>query len=347
MRWVLFLTTPCLVKSFSSAMPGRKAFAAYAASQDGSFSGDVGVLFDFDGTLGDTESPAMEVAYWELAPFFASRPVPTCIDYVRENAGRAFEHMVEDCEKDRASNNLGTIASVLKTVTSTLEADYVKDVNDNRVKCGLPVLEEAITQYDDLLTMQKEETVQSLAVCATEVPGCKEMLEGLDAMGKDKVKYCIATTSGKPRVPVSIDAAGLRAHFTPESVHSGESDFTPPRFKPDPAVYFRAAEWVGIDPANCIAVEDSASGVGSASNADIALIVGYVGASHIAPSAKESHAKMLMSGTRADSGRGATFVLEDMRDLPSVVAAFRESKCSGSDDLLSAAAGCKGKVYMP
>lgn len=30
----------------------------------------VSVLFDFDGTIGDTETPAMEVAFWELAPYF-------------------------------------------------------------------------------------------------------------------------------------------------------------------------------------------------------------------------------------------------------------------------------------
>ena len=27
------------------------------------------VLWDFDGTLGDTEQPAMTVAFWELAPY--------------------------------------------------------------------------------------------------------------------------------------------------------------------------------------------------------------------------------------------------------------------------------------
>jgi hypothetical protein len=29
----------------------------------------VAVLFDFDGTVGDTETPAMRVAFWELAPY--------------------------------------------------------------------------------------------------------------------------------------------------------------------------------------------------------------------------------------------------------------------------------------
>lgn len=30
------------------------------------------ILFDFDGTVGDTETPAMEVAFWELAPYLVN-----------------------------------------------------------------------------------------------------------------------------------------------------------------------------------------------------------------------------------------------------------------------------------
>ena len=52
-------------------------------------------------------------------------------------------------------------------------------------------------------------------------------------------------------------------------MHSGESDFTPPEFKPSPAVYLKAAKTEGKEPVNCIAVEDSGSGVGSASNAGV------------------------------------------------------------------------------
>ena len=32
------------------------------------------------------------------------------------------------------------------------------------------------------------------------------------------------------------------ALHSPDKIHSGESDFDPPRFKPDPAVYLLAAE---------------------------------------------------------------------------------------------------------
>lgn len=49
------------------------------------------------------------------------------------------------------------------------------------------------------------------------------------------------------------------------------------------SVYFveQAAQFEGVLPPLSIAVEDSASGVGSANAADMGMIVGYVGASHI------------------------------------------------------------------
>ena len=43
----------------------------------------------------------------------------------------------------------------------------------------------------------------------------------------------------------------------------------------------QAAQFEGALPPLCVAVEDSASGVGSAYAAQMGLIVGYVGASHI------------------------------------------------------------------
>ena len=54
----------------------------------------------------------------------------------------------------------------------------------------------------------------------------------------------------------------------------------------------------------CIAVEDSVSGVGSAANASVSLIIGYVGASHITPEAQDAHAHSLLLG-RTLTGAGA------------------------------------------
>lgn len=55
----------------------------------------------------------------------------------------------------------------------------------------------------------------------------------------------------------------------------------------------QAAQYEGAIPPLCVAVEDSASGVGSAYAAEMGLIVGYVGASHISEVSemKPSHAR--------------------------------------------------------
>lgn len=66
------------------------------------------------------------------------------------------------------------------------------------------------------------------------------------------------------------------------------------RFKPAPDVYLLAAQIQNTKTIYCCAVEDSASGVGSASNAQMGLIIGYVGANHIKD--KQTHAEMLMKG---------------------------------------------------
>eukprot|EP00976_Prorocentrum_cordatum_P082636 1184894-Prorocentrum_minimum.AAC.2 len=75
------------------------------------------VLFDFDGTLGDTETPAMEVAYWELAPYFAGIN-PAGIteaaksEFIRDNAGKAFEFMMEVADEARAKAGMSSITEV-------------------------------------------------------------------------------------------------------------------------------------------------------------------------------------------------------------------------------------------
>lgn len=306
----------------------------------------VSVLFDFDGTLGDTERPAMEVAFWMIAPYLPSLEGKTdeellaeCPVYVRENAGKAFEHMIEACDKQREAAGLpGAEATrAAKQEPPTLLAA----VDRRREALGLRPIAELRSQGKEpatLLQQQKDDTVTRLSVAAQPCPGVPEALEGLKAMSVD---FVIATTSGKPRVPVCVDTAGLRQYFPSDDlhIHSGESDFDPPRFKPAPDVYLRAASYVKREPCRCVSVEDSASGVGSASNAGMGIIVGYVGAGHIAPEQRESHGQMLMKGTRADNGRGADIVIEDMRDLPQVVRHFA--------DLVAAGAGGDGRARLP
>jgi len=287
------------------------------------------VLFDFDGTLGDTEAPAMEVAFWMLAPYLPGLEAAgdeglaaACPAFVRENAGKAFEHMVEACDAARAERGLAPVEAA--RASRAEPPALLAAVDRRRAALGLQTLaalRRSGQEPPTLLQQQKEDTVRRLGQAARPCPGVVEALQGLQRAG---VGFLVATTSGKPRVPVCVEAAGLRPFFPSDElhIHSGESDFDPPRFKPAPDVYLRAARYAGLPPSRCVAVEDSASGVGSASNAGVGLIVGYVGASHVAPEQREAHARLLAAGTRATNGRGADLVLWDMRDLPAVVLHF-------------------------
>jgi beta-phosphoglucomutase-like phosphatase (HAD superfamily) len=293
------------------------------------------VLFDFDGTLGDTEVPAMEVAFWELAPYLPelagaaeAELDAACPVFVRANAGKAFEHMIEKYDKQRGAAGL---RSIEETRTARDEPfSLLAAIDGRRAALGLETIagmridgREPLT----LLMQQKEDTVVRLAKAARPTPGT---LETLEALRGGSVPFVIATTSGKPRVPVCVDTAGLRSFFPSDEkdIHSGESDFDPPKFKPAPDVYLRAAASVGRHPSECIAVEDSASGVGSASNAGIGLIVGYVGGGHIQSEAETAHARMLMAGEKAQNKRGADIVITHMQDLPQVVKQFAKLQAS-------------------
>jgi beta-phosphoglucomutase-like phosphatase (HAD superfamily) len=296
------------------------------------------VLFDFDGTLGDTEVPAMEVAFWELALYIPELAGASdaeldaaCPVFVRENAGKAFEHMIEKCNEQRRANGLRTVEET--RAAQAEPSDLLSQIDVRREALGLDAI--AMMRGNGvepatLLIQQKDDTVARLAKAAEPTPGT---LCTLQSLRNGCVPFVIATTSGKPRVPVCVDAAGMREFFpsNEEHIHSGESDFDPPRFKPAPDVYIRAAGSVGRLPSQCVAVEDSASGVGSASNAGIGLIVGYVGAGHIAPELREAHAHMLMAGERAQNKRGADIVISNMEDLPQVVDEFAKFLSSNPD----------------
>ncbi len=287
---------------------------------------DIAVIFDFDGTLGDTESPAMEVAFWELAPYFpnvlAEDLTPQRMkEFIRLNAGKAFELMFDKVEKERALVGLESIEEVRAKYTE--DFDIIQVVNANRAGLGLKPLEMCREDHSNLLEKQKDETLEALRALAKPNDGVVKALNFLKVSG---FKYCVSTTSPKPRVPICIETARLQDFFPDDKIHSGQSDFDPPKYKPEPDVYLKAAAAEGIKVDSCIAVEDSVSGVGSAANANIGLIVGYVGGSHVAKDLENTQAEELLRGKKSTNGRGADIVIRDMEDLPTIVNSFLNLK---------------------
>mmetsp|Transcript_11931 Transcript_11931/g.14433 ORF Transcript_11931/g.14433 Transcript_11931/m.14433 type:complete len:609 (-) Transcript_11931:178-2004(-) len=325
--------------------------AVYEGMRPHKPSAPIAVLFDFDGTLADTEVPSMEIAFWELAPYLPSVTAANAHDsagpFMTANVGKAFELMVIDADKQRADKGLTPIEEARK---GELDSALVEVVDSFRDKYGLPPLNTVKAEATSFLQMQKDETVSVLGRLSRANNGVISTL--LDMNAAKITKYAIASTSGRPRVPVCVEATNLRGFFPDHKIHSGESDFSPPKFKPSPDVYLRAAQAENTPLGHCCAVEDSVSGVGSASNAQLGLIVGYVGANHIVADLKQSNAELLLKGEKSDNGRGADIVIHDFADLMPILAHFNQWAASGETGTFDKATlsdvlpNIKGKSWM-
>ena len=87
---------------------------------------------------------------------------------------------------------------------------------------------------------------------------------------------CIASSSSPDRLAVCLEVLGLQAEFD-DRVYSAASVA---RGKPYPDIFLHAAAHMGVRPAHCLVIEDSASGVEAARAAGMAVIA-VLAASHI------------------------------------------------------------------
>jgi beta-phosphoglucomutase-like phosphatase (HAD superfamily) len=90
------------------------------------------------------------------------------------------------------------------------------------------------------------------------------------------VPRCIASSSSPDRLAVCLGVLGLQSTFG-SNVYSASSVT---RGKPHPDIFLHAAEQMGAAPADCIVIEDSASGVTAAVAAGM-TVIGLLAAAHI------------------------------------------------------------------
>ncbi len=86
----------------------------------------------------------------------------------------------------------------------------------------------------------------------------------------------IVSSSAKRRVTASLKKVGLEKYFRDDDIFSAAASLPVPSTKPDPAIYFHTLEVLRKKPEECVAVEDSKSGVVSSARAGIKC-VGYIG----------------------------------------------------------------------
>jgi HAD superfamily hydrolase (TIGR01509 family) len=136
--------------------------------------------------------------------------------------------------------------------------------------------------------------------CDAEAQPIAGVREALQAIALPKA---VASNSRHERVQALLARTGLAPLFT----HIQTADRAG-RPKPDPAVYLAAAAALGADPACCLVVEDSVTGVNAARAAGM-RVLGFTGAGHIGDG----------QGARLRAA-GAMAGFADMAELPRLTA---------------------------
>jgi beta-phosphoglucomutase-like phosphatase (HAD superfamily) len=95
------------------------------------------------------------------------------------------------------------------------------------------------------------------------------------AHGHTAGRIACASGADRPKVVMQIGMAGMAPYFG-ERIFSGHDL---PRSKPHPDVYLAAAAHLGVDPARCLVIEDTATGA-QAGLAAGATVWGYCPAGH-------------------------------------------------------------------
>lgn len=95
--------------------------------------------------------------------------------------------------------------------------------------------------------------------------GLMPLLDFLDGNG---IVYTVATGSDESTARGYFDSAGIAHRFG--AIMSGEKV---ERGKPDPQIYLRAAELLGVHPSQCVVLEDSIYGIESAYRAGMTPIM--------------------------------------------------------------------------
>lgn len=120
----------------------------------------------------------------------------------------------------------------------------------------------------DVLTLERlateKVTIQvGLADNVSLFDGAMELLEAL----KGKVKIALATMSGRRVIDTLLSKKKIGSYF--DVVVSADDVNNP---KPDPEVFLVASKMIGVDPKDCVVVEDSVFGIRAAKNANMKSI---------------------------------------------------------------------------
>jgi beta-phosphoglucomutase-like phosphatase (HAD superfamily) len=232
---------------------------------------DLMILFDHDGTVVDSETIALESAWRltrEVAGEFPGAQHYELEEFVKSFAGKPYREILKKIYPD--------------SLTTLNEGDI-----------------------DRLVAEEEKRAIERLSVEAKATEGTPEVLSYLR---DDGFEYALVSNSSFQRLNACLTSAALTDYFPSEQIFSAHDSLPVARPKPLPDIYLYAVKCLEVEVSDCVAVEDSISGVRAAVAAGIGRIIGYVGGTHVSEDERKTRAETLQSA-------GAEQVIERMHDL--------------------------------
>lgn len=118
-------------------------------------------------------------------------------------------------------------------------------------------------QLDRTLFSQqfRQQSLQLLASQLDTMPGAHDLLAAL------QLPRCIASNGPREKIETSLLSTGLKPYFGEAIISAYEVN----AWKPDPALIHHALQLLGVAAADCLLVEDSASGIAAGLAAGVAV----------------------------------------------------------------------------
>lgn len=103
------------------------------------------------------------------------------------------------------------------------------------------------------------------------IPGLTDALDNLP----EGIEFCVASSSQPERVRISLDVTGLLPRF-PRRFSASQVE----NGKPAPDLFLFAAKSCGVDPSQCLVIEDSPAGIAAAQSAGMHVFA-FAGGTHV------------------------------------------------------------------
>jgi len=171
---------------------------------------------------------------------------------------RDFDAVIFDCDGTLVDSEPITVRTLVEFVKEFgLELDYDEALGlflGRDMQLIVEVLEGRIGKKlpDDFTETYRRRQAAELRRSVECVPGAEKLLASMTK------PFCIASNAPVFKINLNLKVTGIAKFFEDDLVLSA---YDIKKWKPDPALFFYAAEKLKVDPTRCVVIEDSLAGI--------------------------------------------------------------------------------------